>query len=86
MQPLGRFGAISLGSDQSKIKKLHEKPDGDGAWINGGYFVCEPGVLDYIEGDASVWEYEPLRQIAKAGELSAFRHTGFWHPMDTLRD
>jgi len=86
VQPPGRFGAISLGSDQSKINEFHEKPDGDGAWINGGYFVCEPGVLDYIDGDASVWEDQPLRQIAKAEELSAFRHTGFWHPLDTLRD
>ncbi len=86
VQPPGRFGAISLGSDQSTIKDFHEKPDGDGAWINGGYFVCEPGVLDFIDGDSSVWEAEPLRQIAKAGELSAFRHKGFWHPMDTLRD
>jgi len=86
VQPPGRFGAIALASEQSKIHEFHEKPAGDGAWVNGGYFVCEPGVLDYIEGDDTIWEASPLTQIAKAGQLSAFRDTGFWHPMDTLRD
>lgn len=86
VQPPGRFGAISLGSNQSRIADFLEKPAGDGAWINGGYFVCQPEVLDYIDGDETVWEAEPLSEIAKAGELHAYRHTGFWHPMDTLRD
>lgn len=86
VQPPGRFGAISLASEHSKIHEFQEKPAGDGAWVNGGYFVCEPGVIDYIDGDDTVWEASPLTQIAKAGQLSAYRHTGFWHPMDTLRD
>lgn len=86
VQPPGRFGAIALASEQSRIHEFHEKPAGDGAWVNGGYFVCEPGVLDYIDGDDTVWEDSPLSRIAKAGKLSAYRHTGFWHPMDTLRD
>jgi len=86
VQPPGRFGAIALASEHSKIHEFQEKPAGDGAWVNGGYFVCEPGVIDYIDGDDTVWEASPLTNIAKAGQLSAFRHTGFWHPMDTLRD
>jgi len=86
VQPPGRFGAIALASTQSKIHEFHEKPAGEGAWVNGGYFVCEPDVLDYIEGDDTVWEDSPLSQIARAGQLSGYRHTGFWHPMDTLRD
>jgi glucose-1-phosphate cytidylyltransferase len=85
-RPPGRFGAISLRKDQSKIAAFREKPDGDGAWINGGYFVLEPGVFDYIAGDSTVWEDEPLRKLSRDGQLSAFKHTGFWHPMDTLRD
>jgi glucose-1-phosphate cytidylyltransferase len=63
-----------------------EKPSGDGSWINGGYFVLEPSVIDRIEGDDTVWEQEPLRSLARDGQLSAFRHLGFWQPMDTLRD
>ena len=63
-----------------------KKPTGDGAWINGGFFVCEPKVIDYIDDDATVWEQEPLRALARQGQLSAFRHLGFWQPMDTLRD
>jgi len=86
VQPPGRFGAISLSSTQTVIKEFHEKPVGDGAWINGGYFVCDPAVFDQIEGDSTVWEEDPLRNIASMGKLSAFRHAGFWHPMDTLRD
>jgi len=86
VQPAGRFGAIALASDHSIIHEFQEKPAGDGAWVNGGYFVCEPAVIDYIDGDDTVWEASPLTNIAKAGQLSAFRHTGFWHPMDTLRD
>ncbi len=84
IQPPGRFGALDL--DQQKIIGFEEKPRGDGDRINGGFFVLSPGVFDYIEGDATVWEREPLENLAKEGKLSAFLHNGFWHPMDTLRD
>ena len=63
-----------------------EKPEGDGAWVNGGFFVCEPDVFDYIEGDRTTWEAEPLERLAEEGQLAAYRHHGFWQPMDTLRD
>jgi glucose-1-phosphate cytidylyltransferase len=86
VQSPGRFGAFRLGEGQNKIEGFKEKPLGDGAWINGGFFVLEPSVLEYIEGDSTVWEREPLENLAKNGLLSAFKHTGFWHPMDTLRD
>lgn len=86
VQPPGRFGAISLAKEQTKITQFHEKPEGDGAWINGGFFVLEPEAIDYIEGDSTVWEQEPLGKLAQKEELSAFKHDGFWHPMDTLRD
>jgi len=86
VQPPGRFGAIALSAEQTKISQFHEKPVGDGAWINGGYFVCEPSVIDYIDDDATVWEESPLIRLAHEGHLSAYRHTGFWQPMDTLRD
>lgn len=86
VQPPGRFGAIALSQGQTKIEQFHEKPEGDGAWINGGYFVLEPEVIDYIFDDATVWEQEPLQKLAHDGELAAFRHDGFWQPMDTLRD
>jgi glucose-1-phosphate cytidylyltransferase len=86
VQPPGRFGAFSLGSDQNKILHFREKPQGDGAWVNGGFFVVEPRAIDYIENDATVWEREPLEQLARDGQLAAYRHSGFWQPMDTLRD
>lgn len=86
VQPPGRFGAFALHPDQTFVNRFSEKPDGDGAWINGGFFVLEPEVLDYVDGDRTVWEREPLERLAAETELSAFRHTGFWHPMDTLRD
>lgn len=86
VQPPGRFGAFSLGSGDSLIATFKEKPKGDGAWINGGFFVLEPQVMDYISGDDSVWEKEPLESLAKSGNLSAYKHHGFWQPMDTLRD
>ena len=86
VQPPGRFGAIALSAKQTKIAKFQEKPDGDGAWINGGYFVCQPEVIDFIDGDMTVWEQGPLSALANQAQLSAYRHTGFWHPMDTLRD
>lgn len=85
-QPPGRFGAIALGEEQTKITSFHEKPGGDGAWINGGYFVLEPEVIDYITEDATVWEQEPLQKLAHDGQLSAYKHDGFWQPMDTLKD
>jgi glucose-1-phosphate cytidylyltransferase len=86
IQPPGRFGAIVMSDGQHTIESFKEKPHGDGAWVNGGFFVVEPEALGYIAGDATVWEAEPLEQIASAGRLSAYQHDGFWHPMDTLRD
>lgn len=88
VQPPGRFGAFTLEAHQARIQSFKEKPKGglDGAWVNGGFFVLEPEVFDYIEGDATVWEQEPMQRLAQDGELSAYRHTGFWHPMDTLKD
>ena len=86
VQPPGRFGAIALGKNQTRISQFQEKPEGDGAWINGGYFVCQPEVLNYIEDDSTVWEQAPLVNLAKEGHLAAYKHRGFWHPMDTLRD
>jgi len=86
VQPEGRFGALLLQEDQTLIRQFREKPHGDGAWINGGFFVLEPGVIEYIEGDDSVWEEKPLRRLARDAQLAAYKHPGFWHPMDTLRD
>ncbi len=86
VQPAGRFGALGLEADRNDIAAFHEKPKGDGAWVNGGFFVCEPSVLAEIENDATVWEQDPLRNLAAKGQLSAFRHTGFWQPMDSLND
>jgi glucose-1-phosphate cytidylyltransferase len=86
IQPPGRFGALVLHEKQHLITSVKEKPLGDGAWINGGFFVLEPAALDYIEGDATVWEREPLERMAHQGQLAAYQHEGFWHPMDTLRD
>lgn len=86
IQPPGRFGVFNLKNGDGLITHFREKPRGESAWINGGFFVLEPGVFSYIEGDDTVWEQEPLEQLAHDGELSAFRHEGFWHPMDTLRD
>jgi glucose-1-phosphate cytidylyltransferase len=83
-QPAGRFGALQL--DNKKVTGFQEKPQGDGTWINGGFFVLSPKVIDYIEGDETVWERQPLESLAKDGEMSAFLHDGFWQPMDTLRD
>ncbi|TMG79641.1 MAG: glucose-1-phosphate cytidylyltransferase [Betaproteobacteria bacterium] len=80
----GRFGALDL--THNKITNFREKPEGDGGWINGGFFVLSPEVLQYLGGDETVWEREPLERLARDGQLSAFRHTGFWQCMDTLRD
>ncbi|WP_424244262.1 glucose-1-phosphate cytidylyltransferase [Elusimicrobium posterum] len=87
VKPSGRFGALVLGGDDVTITSFMEKPQGDGAWINGGFFVCEPAVFDYIKnGDATIFERDPLETLAKEGQLGAYKHTGFWRPMDTLRD
>lgn len=86
VQPPGRFGAIALAQGQTLISSFHEKPEGDGAYINGGYFVLEPEVIDYIADDSTTWEQEPLQKLAHLGQLSAFKHDGFWQPMDTLKD
>ena len=83
-QPPGRFGSLNL--DNERILSFQEKPQGDGAWINGGFFVLSPKVIDYIDGDATVWEREPMERLAREGQFSAYRHDGFWQPMDTLRD
>lgn len=82
--PPGRFGALDLQGD--KVATFMEKPKGDGALINGGFFVLSPAVIDLIDGDQTIWEREPLEQLAQSGNLSAFQHHGFWQPMDTLRD
>lgn len=84
VQPPGRFGALQI--EDGIVQNFDEKPSGDGAWINGGFFVLEPSVIDRIEADATIWEREPMESLARDGELSAFCHDGFWRPMDTLRD
>lgn len=85
VQPSGKFGALDI-SVTNGVNSFVEKPKGDGAWINGGFFVCEPDVFKYIEGDHTVWEREPLESIASIGQMQAYKHHGFWKPMDTLRD
>jgi glucose-1-phosphate cytidylyltransferase len=85
VQPLGRFGALEVGADGA-VHSFREKPLGDGDWINGGFFVCGPSVFDRIDDDTTVWEREPLESLAADGQLHAYRHEGFWQPMDTLRD
>lgn len=86
VQPPGRFGMFTIEGESARVSHFREKPRGDGSWINGGYFVLDPKVIDYIEGDATSWEKEPLERIAADGMLAAYRHSGFWQPMDTLRD
>jgi glucose-1-phosphate cytidylyltransferase len=84
VQPPGRFGSLVLDEDQ--VCGFQEKPRGDGNWINGGFFVLEPGVLAYLGDDSTLWEQEPLEGLARDGQLAAYKHHGFWQPMDTLRD
>jgi glucose-1-phosphate cytidylyltransferase len=84
IQPPGRYGAVSI--EDSRVLSFAEKPAGDGAWVNGGFFVLEPKVIDYIDGDESSWESSPLMRLAGNGELSGYEHKGFWQAMDTLRD
>jgi glucose-1-phosphate cytidylyltransferase len=85
VRPPGRFGSLNLGEDNA-VSSFVEKPDGDGSWINGGFFVLEPEVIDLIDGDDTVFEQQPLKTLATNNQLSAFHHRGFWQPMDTLRD
>lgn len=82
--PPGRFGALDM--HEGEVRSFKEKPKGDGAMINGGFFVLNPSVIDYVKDDSTVWEQEPLMQLAAEGQLMAFQHEGFWQPMDTLRD
>jgi glucose-1-phosphate cytidylyltransferase len=84
--PSGKFGALEIAGDDI-ITSFYEKPQGDGSWVNGGFFVLQPEVFDYItEGDAVIFERKPLENLAKAGQLQSYKHTGFWKPMDTLRE
>ncbi len=85
VKPPGRYGALVL-DEQDAIGHFQEKPEGDGSWINGGFFVLQPSVLSRISGDATIWEREPLEGLAADSQLMAFKHQGFWRPMDTLRD
>ena len=86
VQPAGRFGSIAI-NNNGIVESFREKPQGDGAWISGGFFVMEPGVFDYLtNGDSTILERKPLEQLAENGQLNAFKHYGFWRPMDTLRD
>ena len=84
VQPPGRFGSLQL--DKNRISSFIEKPLGDGSWINGGFFILDPRVIDYIAGDSTIWEREPLEKLAEDRQLGIYRHKGFWRPMDTLRD
>ncbi|MCW3013100.1 MAG: glucose-phosphate cytidylyltransferase, partial [Solirubrobacterales bacterium] len=84
VQPPGRFGALEIDAD--RVTAFEEKPRGDGAWTNGGFFVLNPSVAEYLDGDSTVWEQGPLRGLAAAGQLSVHKHTGYWQAMDTLRE
>jgi glucose-1-phosphate cytidylyltransferase len=84
VQPAGRYGALVV--DGTSVSRFEEKPRGDNAWINGGFFVLSPRVVDYVVDDTTPWEGEPLSRLSAEGQLSAFQHAGFWQPMDTLRD
>jgi glucose-1-phosphate cytidylyltransferase len=85
VQPSGRFGALNIG-ESNEVNSFMEKPKGDGSWINGGFFVCQPNVFDYIGGDEITWEQGPMETIAAEGQMHTYKHHGFWKPMDTLRD
>ena len=86
VQPSGRFGALNIEND-GEISHFQEKPVGDGSWINGGFFVLQPEIFDYIaEGDNITWEQEPMKNLASDGQLNSYKHSGFWRPMDTIRD
>jgi glucose-1-phosphate cytidylyltransferase len=85
VQPPGRYGSMVVG-DHQRVTSFVEKPQGDGGWINGGFFILEPTVINYIDDDATTWEFQPMTRLAEEGQLRAWRHRGFWRPMDTLRD
>ena len=86
VQPSGKFGAINLNTN-GEVLSFHEKPKGDGSWVNGGFFVLSPKIFDYIkDGDSTIWERSPMEKLAEDHQLTAFKHSGFWKPMDTLRD
>lgn len=84
IQPPGRFGALVI--EDSTVKRFQEKPAGDGVWINGGYFILEPSVFDYLKNDDTIWEVEPIQRLVQEGQLMSFKHTGFWQAMDTARE
>jgi glucose-1-phosphate cytidylyltransferase len=84
VQPPGRYGA--LGIEDSRVTSFQEKPVGDGGWINGGFFVLEPKVVEYIEDDSTIWERKPMERLAHEGQMGVYKHTGYWQPMDTLRE
>ena len=84
VRPPGRFGALEM--DGERVAGFFEKPAGDGGRVNGGFFMLEPGIFDYLRDDATIWEHEPLQGLARDGQLTAYEHDGFWQPMDTLRD
>jgi glucose-1-phosphate cytidylyltransferase len=86
IQPPGRFGALALAHGTDRIERFHEKPEGDGGWVNGGFFVVEPEAFDAIDGDETVWELEPLESLSREGKVAAYRHRGYWQNMDSLRD
>jgi glucose-1-phosphate cytidylyltransferase len=86
IQPPGRFGALVLSPGTERIERFHEKPEGDGGWVNGGFFVVEPEALDAIDGDHTIWELEPLETLSREGKVAAYRHRGYWQNMDSLRD
>jgi len=86
VRPPGKFGAIKFGDNGYEVSRFEEKPDGDGAWINGGFFVLSPKVLERIESDNTIWEQQPLVGLSNDNQLCAFKHDGFWQPMDTLRE
>mgnify|MGYP001383574539 CR=1 FL=1 len=85
VQPAGRFGVLKI-TNQNEVQSFQEKPTGDGGWVNGGFFILNKSVINNIEDDNTIWEKEPLINLAKNNNLAAFKHKGFWHPMDTLRD
>ena len=85
VQPPGRFGSLNF-DEEENVKSFFEKPQGDGGWINGGFFILDTNVINRIEGDTTIWEQEPLKSLAKDNQLNAYKHKGFWKPMDTLRD
>ena len=85
VQPSGRFGVLQINED-NEVESFHEKRSEDSGWVNGGFFVCEPGIFDFIEGDDTIWERNPLESIARQNQLASYKHRGFWKPMDSLKD